>query len=137
VIGFTYKIPMSVQLLEAKEKSKENSIFMLSLGAALFRKPIFGKVGKFDEDLHSGEDIDWFLRARETAVQIIIHKETVQFYRSHGRNISNNQALVNLSLLKIHKKSLNRRKSEGQGAVLNLPKLNNVDEVLKFWQFKD
>ena len=136
-IGFTHKIPMSLKIDEATAQAKDSGLFMLSLGASLFRKSAFVKVGKFDETLQSGEDIDWFLRAREAAVQIIIHKEIVQFYRSHGRNISNNQALVNLSLLKIHKKSLNRRKTEGQGAVLNLPKLNNVEDVLKFWQSKD
>lgn len=136
-IGFTHKIQMSLKIEDATAQAKDSGLFMLSLGASLFRKNAFVKVGKFDETLQSGEDIDWFLRAREAEVQIIIHKEIVQFYRSHGRNISNNQALVNLSLLKIHKKSLNRRKTRGQGAVLNLPKLNNVEDVLKFWQSND
>jgi len=137
VIGFTYRMPMSHKMLEAKEKAKDDGIFMLSLGAALFRKSIFGKVGKFDEELRSGEDIDWFLRAREADVQIIIHKEVVQFYRSHGKNITNNQNLVNLSLLKVHKKSLDRRRKAGKGSAFTLPKLNSIEEVMKFWQGRE
>ena len=128
---------MSVQLSDAKVQAQQNHLFILSLGAALFRKHIFEKVGKFDEDLRSGEDIDWFLRAREASVQIIIHKETVLLYRTHGRNISNDQKLVNLSLLKIHRKSLERRKKAGKETTFQLPKLNNVEEVMKFWQSKD
>jgi hypothetical protein len=94
-------------------------------------------VGSFDEDMLSGEDIDWFLRAREASVHIIIHKEVIQFFRSHGRNITNNLRMVNSSLLKLHKKSLDRRRKTGKGTAFKLPKLNNVEDVLKFWQSKE
>gem|GEM_PF-181890 len=137
VIGFTYKHPMSMDLEIAKTNAKEKGTFMLSLGASLFRKSVFKKVGYFETDMRSGEDIDWFLRAREASVHIIIHKDVVQYYRSHGRNISNDQKLVNLSLLKLHKKSLDRRRKTGKGSAFKLPKLNNVEDVLKFWQSKD
>jgi len=137
VIGFTYKHPMSMDLDIAKTNAKEKGTFMLSLGASLFRKSVFKKVDSFDADMRSGEDIDWFLRAREAFVHIIIHKDVVQFYRIHGRNISNDQKLVNSSLLKLHKKSLDRRRKTGKGSAFKLPKLNKVEDVLKFWQSKD
>ncbi len=136
-IGFTCKIPMSLTMDNALSIAQENSTFILSLGASLFRKSVFGRVGLFDEAMRSGEDIDWFLRAREAAIHIMIHKNNVQFYRSHGRNISNDQKLVNSSLLKLHKKSLDRRRKTGKGAAFKLPKLNDVEDVLKFWQSND
>lgn len=135
-IGFTYPMPMSLKVDPINEKIKEDSRFMLSLGASLFRKSVFKKTGLLDEQLRYGEDIDWFLRAREAAVQIIIHKEVVQFFRTHGRNISNDPKLVNSGLLRVHKKSLDRRRKSGNGAAITLPKLNTAEDVLKFWQSK-
>lgn len=134
VVGFTYRMPMSHNMQEVKVKAKDGGIFLLSLGASLFRKSLFEKVGKLDEELRISEDIDWFLRAREAEIQIIIQKDVVQFYRMHGKNLSNNQLLVNSSLLKIHKKSLDRRRKAGKTEAFTLPKLNSVEEVMKFWQ---
>lgn len=136
VVGHTYKMPMSQKIEGMGEIVDEKKMFMLSTGAALFRKSAFDKVGKFDESLQCAEDIDWFLRAREVELQIIIHKEVVQFYRMHGKNISNNHHLMNLGLLRVHKKSLDRRRKSGQGSVFELPKLNSAEDVLKFWQGK-
>jgi glycosyltransferase involved in cell wall biosynthesis len=137
VIGHTFKMPMSQNVDTLGETIEENKIFILSPGAGLFRKSAFTKVGNFDETLQCNEDIDWFLRAREAQLQIIIHKEVVQFFRMHGKNVSNNQQVMNLGLLRVHKKSLDRRRKSGQGSVFQLPKLNNAEDVLKFWQRKD
>lgn len=134
VVGFTYRMQMSHDLQEARTRAKDGSIFLLSLGASLFRKSMFDKVGKLDEDLKISEDIDWFLRAREAEMQIIIQKDVVQYYRMHGKNLSNNQLLVNSSLLKIHKKSLDRRRKAGKSEAFTLPKLNSVEDVMQFWQ---
>lgn len=131
VTGYTHKMPMSQNPAHIMENQ---GAFLLSPGATLFRKSVFEKVGVFDESLKSGEDIDWFLRAREAGIHIMIHQQLVLLYRTHGRNISNNQKLVNLYLLKIHKKSLDRRRKAGKGTAFKLPKLNDVDEVMNFWQ---
>jgi glycosyltransferase involved in cell wall biosynthesis len=136
VIGHTFKMPMSQKIESLGGDFAENKIFVLSVGAGLFRKSAFTKVGNFDETLQCNEDIDWFLRAREAELQIIIHKEVVQFFRMHGKNISNNQQMMNLGLLRVHKKSLDRRRKSGQGSVFQLTKLNDAEEVLKFWQGK-
>ena len=133
VIGFTCQVPMAMHLKPAIEKANEGGTFLLSVGGTLFRESLFRKVGTFDESMPSGEDTDWFLRAREASVQIVIHKEVVQLYRRHKKNISSNRKIVNSGLLKIHKKSLDRRRMDGKRAVINLPKLDNVDDVMKFW----
>lgn len=137
IIGFTKKISLSQRLEDAKKMFEEQGGFLLNLGASLFRKSVFRKVGSFDEELQSGGDADWFLRAREASVHIIIHKQTVIFQRTHRRNISRNQKLVSTCLIKVHKKMLARRRKAGKSVAFNFPKLNNVDEVMKFWQSED
>lgn len=137
VIGSTHLIPLSMEIEKAVSESAEKGMFMMSLGSALFRKGVFKKVGDFDEEMFSGEDIDWFFRAREANVHLLIHKDVVLYFRQHGKNISNDRKMVNSCLLKAYKKSINRRKKSGKNTAIKFPKLDNVDEVMKFWQSND
>ncbi len=61
---------------------------MLSMGAALMKKSAFEKVGNFDESLLYCDDMDWFLRAREEEIKIIIHDDITQLYRKHTREFN-------------------------------------------------
>ncbi len=60
----------------------------LSLGSAAIRRSVFDRVGLFDETLRQGEDLDWFMRARELGVAMLIHQEVVQLYRRHESNVT-------------------------------------------------
>jgi glycosyltransferase involved in cell wall biosynthesis len=92
----------------------------LSLGAALFRRSAFDRVGLFDEQLPYCEDIDWFLRAWETGIPITLHPEAVQFYRRHLHNITNERALDQSYFIRAVKMSLDRRR-QGNGTARPLP----------------
>src|SRR4030066_2458897 len=61
---------------------------LLNLGSALFCASIFKRIGHFDSDFNILGDWDWFLRAREAAVEILIHPEVVLFYFLHESNIT-------------------------------------------------
>jgi glycosyltransferase involved in cell wall biosynthesis len=103
----------------------------LLLGAALFRKSVFEKVGLFDETLHYGEDTDWFMRVREMGVSMTIIQEVSLFYRRHESNMTLDSVTRDRFFIKALKKSLDRRRKEGQGSVSSLPKLAGLESVAK------
>jgi GT2 family glycosyltransferase len=47
---------------------------------------VIEQVGGYDERMRHGEDLDWFLRARELHIPAITHCETVLWYRHHADN---------------------------------------------------
>jgi glycosyltransferase involved in cell wall biosynthesis len=101
---------------------------LFHLGAGLFRRRAFERVGAFDESLRQGEDVDWFLRAREAGLNIAIVSEVVQLYRVHGDNMTHNQADRDRYFLAAMKKSLDRRRRDGRPA----PELPPVEGLAGF-----
>lgn len=85
-------------------------IFAYSFGSSLIKKSAFEKVGLLDVDFIFGEDVDWFLRAREKKISIKMIEDVVLFYRKHQTNMTNNSSLKDLYLVRALKKSLNRRR---------------------------
>jgi glycosyltransferase involved in cell wall biosynthesis len=90
------------------------------LGASLFRKSVFERVGLFDEELRQAEDLDWFMRAEELKVSIEVHPETVIFYRRHDRNITNQISSSNQYFVRVLKKSLDRRRKKNNGRSMSI-----------------
>lgn len=82
-----------------------------NLGAALYAREVFDRVGKFDESLREGEDVDWFLRAREEGVAIHYAEETTLFYRRRQGSITYGRQHHAETLAKMLKKSLDRRRA--------------------------
>lgn len=97
----------------------------LNLGSAIFRKTVFDQVGLLEEALFYSEDVDWFNRAREVNVSIVAHQEVVLFYRQHQYNMTSNKLVNELNVLKVLKKSLERRRIQNNGLAPSLPKLSN------------
>jgi len=81
-----------------------------NLGAGLFRKQVFERVGVFDTNLHSSEDVDWFMRAREAAIRIELLDEAILLYRRHGQNLTQDRAASHRDLARALKQSLDRRR---------------------------
>lgn len=100
--------------------------FFLNLGSAIYHKSVFEQVGLLDENLTYSEDIDWFNRAREQNIKIIKHQEIVLFYRQHEHNMTNNKSTEELAIMKVLKKSLNRRRKSQQISSNQLPKINDT-----------
>lgn len=84
------------------------------IGAAIYRKSAFEKVGLFDHALRFGEDADWFLRGKELELNIKRLEETSLFVRRHGGNMTEGKNLVELNLLKVGKRLVDRRKKQEQ-----------------------
>ena len=119
-----------MQWIDAQEGSprfKEWSepVMNMHLGSALFRKSVFDKVGYLDESLDYCEDWDWFMRAKEMNIPMMLHQEVIYFYRRHDQNITNNTETGFDFALKMLRLSLNRRKQQGNGTVAKLPRLSD------------
>jgi hypothetical protein len=81
------------------------------IGAAIYRKTVFSKVGLFDPSLKFGEDTDWYMRADELKVNMKRLEEITLFVRRHGENMTQGKNLVELGALRVRKKSLDRMRA--------------------------
>ncbi|MBP1464210.1 glycosyltransferase family 2 protein [Candidatus Chloroploca sp. M-50] len=57
------------------------------VGSVLMQRTVFEQVGRYDESMWHGEDLDWFLRSSELGIPALTHRETVLWYRHHANNM--------------------------------------------------
>lgn len=100
-------------------------LLTMHIGSALFRRSVFDTVGLFDESLDFCEDWDWFMRAKELHVPIMVHRDVTYFYRRHGQNMTNDTEVNFKFALRMLKKSLDRRRARHDGQAAELPKLSD------------
>ena len=86
------------------------------IGAALYRKHVFSTVGLFDDELIYGEDADWFNRAREAGVSMKRLDAVTLHVRRHGENMTEGKNLLELNLLRVVKKAMDRKRSVSRAA---------------------
>ncbi len=86
----------------------------LSLGSAIMRKLVFDSVGYLDESLAFNEDVDWFLRAKETGIATVLHEDVVQLYRRHEHNLTNNREQNRTDFLRTLKNTIERKRNSGE-----------------------
>ncbi|MBE0641001.1 MAG: glycosyltransferase, partial [Bacteroidales bacterium] len=92
------------------------------IGAGLYRREAFQRVGLFDTMMRFGEDADWFKRASEMEIPLRKLEEVTLYVRRHGGNMTQGKDLVELNALKVFKKSLDRRRGK-----LTIPGLENKE----------
>jgi glycosyltransferase involved in cell wall biosynthesis len=109
----------------------ENTLPSVPLASGLFKKSVFDKVGRFDESLQYSEEHDWFLRARELDVSIEILKDITLYYRIHDKNMSHKEDLWKQFMIKVLKKSLDRRRKYGKRKIRELSRWLAYDEEEK------
>lgn len=126
------RIQCSGTLTEADRKLRfegpDNTMININLGSGIFRKSVFDKVGAFDESLRHYEDHDWFLRAREKNVSMVILEDITLYYRRHENSMSRRKSKKDPTMIQVLKKSLNRRRQGNQGSVALLPSFFCFDE---------
>jgi glycosyltransferase involved in cell wall biosynthesis len=94
-------------------ESPDNDIMGIFLGCGLYRRSAFTKVGLFDESLRYAEDHDWFFRARECGLVMRSLKKITLIYRLHPGNMTLGKKMEEMGFLRVLKRSLERRRSEG------------------------
>ena len=81
------------------------------IGAALYRRSAFQRVGQFDPALKFGEDADWYNRARELKLKVKRLEIVTLLVRRHGGNMTEGKTMLELNALKVFKKALDRMRT--------------------------
>jgi glycosyltransferase involved in cell wall biosynthesis len=105
----------------------DKTVADVHLGSGLFRRRAFETVGVFDESLRYCEDVDWFFRAREQHLSMLILRAITLYYRIHKQNMTQDRRAADSFLAPVFKKSLDRRRSK-DGQVRPLPRWLSYDE---------
>jgi glycosyltransferase involved in cell wall biosynthesis len=99
------------------ESTEENAPltphFNAQVSTMLIRTSVFRTIGNFDESMRLSEDQDWFLRARESGSNIIVHERLVTRFRRHNNNTTKGLNFKNSGMIDVIKKSLDRRRVQG------------------------
>ncbi|HSE18859.1 MAG TPA: glycosyltransferase family A protein [Pyrinomonadaceae bacterium] len=121
VLGRIQQVLMS-ETVDGQTQSQEfaGPAFSVNLGSAVIRKSVFERVGLFDETMRYSEDVDWFMRARESGATIMTIDAVTLFYRQHEQNMTRGKSTTELNVLKALKRSLDRRR-EQTGTASALP----------------
>ena len=116
VVGHTQRV---VEAGSASPAPVGDPVFFLHLGAMLVRRTAFDRVGAFEErPAGMGEDVDWFLRAKEIGLRMRFHREVVQVHRYHEANMTRDRGAADRDLVRTFKRSVDRRRAQGAGATL-------------------
>ena len=69
-------------------------------------------MGLYDKTLIFGEDTDWFNRAHELGVTMKQLDLVTLLVRRHGRNMTQEKTPVELNMLRVFKKALDRKRGD-------------------------
>jgi glycosyltransferase involved in cell wall biosynthesis len=84
------------------------------IGAAIFRRSVFDRIGLFDESLMYAEDCDLLLRIIEAQVPFVVLNTPTLYYRRHGDSMmARNDPRIRTDLAKAFAMSLARRRKLG------------------------
>jgi glycosyltransferase involved in cell wall biosynthesis len=108
-------------------EGEDHTMTHVHLGSGLFHRRAFDKVGYFDESTRFCEDVDWFFRAREESLRMVILRATTLCYRLHDQNMTLDRSSADRLLAPVFKKSLDRRRLK-DGQVRPLPRWLSYDE---------
>lgn len=75
------------------------------------RKSLFDKIGKLNPKFKTAEDVDWFARASDAQIPMAIIPKVLLHKRVHNVNLSLNSSNNTENLLKIIRKSIQRKKN--------------------------
>jgi len=78
--------------------------------ALITKRDVFSRAGLFETNWQVGEFIDWFLRARELGISVIMLPEVVMLRRLYKTGDKSAQGLYFSNYIKILKSSLDRKR---------------------------
>jgi len=102
----------------------------LQLGLCLFRRSAFERVGVMEDALQHSDDWDWFMRARELQVPMILHDDIVLRARLHWSNMTRDRKAGKHFLAVMLKRSIDRRRNMAEGQPQSLTKLATHREAV-------
>jgi hypothetical protein len=84
--------------------------FPYYIGSALYRREVFQRIGLFDPEMRYGEDTDWYCRAREGGLNVERLDRVSLIVCRHAGNMTRGKSVVELHVLRVAKKVLDRRR---------------------------
>lgn len=100
-------------LSDGKRASSEPMLLPVLVGAALYRRSVFDRVGLFNESMREGDDFDWNVRLNESGLPGIHIDDITLLYRKHGDNHSIASAdFVRKGIFATLKQKLDRAKNQ-------------------------
>ena len=110
-------------------ETEDQTLTHVHLGSGVYRRPVFERVGLFDEGLRCAEDLDWFMRVREEDVSMVILGEVTLLYQLHSGNMTRDMTAERSNLAAVMKRSLERRRRRGPGRPIALKPWSYYDET--------
>ncbi len=111
-----------------EETVSSQPFHLFNVGSALIRREAFVRIGGFDESLNLGEDVDWFMRAREAGLKMALLDVQALRYRLHGANTLATPGAARTGLLQALQLSLARRRSAEETMLADLPHMAPIPE---------
>jgi glycosyltransferase involved in cell wall biosynthesis len=101
--------------LAPAESARTETLFHVHLGACLYRREVFERIGTFNETLLFSEDVDLLLRVREAGVDFTILRDVMLYYRRHGDSMmAQKNSRKSADFRRAISMSLARRRASGQ-----------------------
>jgi len=99
-------------------------------GTAVIRRESFWRVGLFDTSLKLGDAIDWYSRAKDKGLKIMLQQELVLLRRLHRNNSSYHNRKYHKDYVRIMKATLDRRRQNEQNDTsINTGDSTNEDQL--------
>ena len=114
----------------------ETQFIYSNLGSMIVRRSVFERIGYFDQGLPYHEDTDFWLRALECGIRVLVQRKLALLYRIHGSSLTAGVDLETLGLARIIRRSINRRRSSS-GVVADIGRLLSIPDLLEKSQIGD
>lgn len=110
-------------------ETAERTLTHVHLGSGVYRRAVFERVGLFEETLRYSEDVDWFMRAREKDISMVILGDVTLLYQLHAGNMTREMTSERSNLAAVMRLSLERRRRRGAGRPIELKPWSHYDET--------
>ena len=109
IMGYTQfiRLPGGRPLRPVQERPGSAS----NLGAGLYTRMVFDRVGGFDEGLRLGEDLDWQQRARLVNLRYTVIHQVTLIYQLHANNLTNDRFATRKYYWSMIRKSVERNRN--------------------------
>jgi glycosyltransferase involved in cell wall biosynthesis len=115
--------------LDLPFETEDRTLTHVHLGSGVYRKSVFDRIGLFEESLRYSEDVDWFMRAREEDISMVILGNVTLLYQLHAGNMTREMTAERSNLGIVMRRSLERRRSRGTGRPIQLKPWSFYDET--------
>ncbi|PLX81059.1 MAG: glycosyltransferase family 2 protein [Desulfuromonas sp.] len=113
-VGFVKGLTQVLELAPGGRFETVGQPFLFAnFGGSLYRRSLFERVGPIDPSLRFSEDIDWLLRAREDGIRMETLQQVCQYHRRHGNNLTTGRSPQEMSMLKVMKMAIDRKRKGG------------------------